>query len=476
MKCSVLHIALVCLSVGGAALGQTDLERFNRQLEQIHRDTRLLVDPAIPAGQRALVDYGLVFTSGFLAIDDEDQETRILRQQELDAYALVSLDGAHEFFVRGLSRYRDFNTGDSFDSHGDDWVEPTLERGYYSFNLQRYLAAYEGKAIGGNVVFRGGRQLVHWANGLVLSKVLDGATIELSHGPVRLDGVAGTTRRSITDIDSSRPGYDGDTQRDFYGGIISYTVTTHTPYVYGLVQNDRNEDDALVVGPITTRFEYDSWYLGCGSSGSLGDRWLYSLEVAYEGGDGLSNSFNPVGGGQVTQTEEDISALAVDLRLDFLVQDANRTRLTGEVLVATGDTDRLTANNTFGGNAPGTDDEAFNAFGLIDTGLSFAPDVSNLIMVRGGASTFPMPGSNLGKRLQVGSNVFIFAKTESRAPIGEETNDGSYLGTEIDLFLNWQISSDLSVPLRYGVFFPGDAIAVDHDPRHFLYTAIVLAF
>ena len=72
--------------------------------------------------------------------------------------------------------------------------------------------------------------------------------------------------------------------------------------------------------------------------------------------------------------------------------------------------------------------------------------------------------------------MFVFGKMQADAPIDEETSDSSYLGTEIDLFLNWQITSELSLPIRYGVFFPGQAISADKDPRHFLYAGVAFAF
>ena len=63
---------------------------------------------------------------------------------------------------------------------------------------------------------------------------------------------------------------------------------------------------------------------------------------------------------------------------------------------------RLSTSSTFGGNESGTDDTAFNAFGLINTGLAFAPDVSNVLIGRVGVSSFPLVESKLFSKLQVG--------------------------------------------------------------------------
>jgi hypothetical protein len=237
----------------------------------------------------------------------------------------------------------------------------------------------------------------------------------------------------------------------------------------------------------STRYGYDSYYIGIGAAGNFGQNILYGIEAAYEGGDSLTNTFDPTNPGvPLPQTNEDIEAWALDARVSYLLNDPANTRLTGEVLLASGDDDRLfSTTTTVGGNLSGTDDKAFNAFGLIDTGLVFAPNVSNLIMLRLGASTYPLNDSTAFRRLQVGADLFVYNKMDSDAPSTEITDDDAYLGTELDLFANWQITSDFSWSVRYGVFFPGEAIAGssfggtapgESNARHFVYTGVTLAF
>lgn len=183
----------------------------------------------------------------------------------------------------------------------------------------------------------------------------------------------------------------------------------------------------------------------------------------------------------LTQTEDDISAMAFDVVIDYLMNDPNRSRLTFEVIMASGDDDRIHSNNTFGGNAPNTTDRGFNGFGLLNTGLAFAPSVSNLILMRMGGSTFPSPTSSVFGKLQVGTNLFVFAKLNPDAPIDEDTKDDRYLGFEADFYANWQITSDVSLAMRYGFFVPGDAIGGsittnDGNVRHFFYSGITFGF
>ena len=467
--------ALFCLVT--PALAQTEVERFNRRLEQIQRQQRLQVSDKIPAEQRTLVEYGGYFTFNLLLIDDRDQETHYLRQYDLNAFARVNIDGAHEFFFRGRTAYRDFNTSDDFDRQGDEFIDPQLQRGYYKFDLQRSVAAYQGEAINGNVELVVGRQLIHWANGLTLSQPLDAIDLILSYDIFSVELLAGHTPEWVVDIDSSRPDFDDDTDRAFYGVVFRSQVSAnHKPHVFGLIQKDQNRNRVLVIDPIRTNFDYDSNYIGVGSIGNLSQTLLYGTELVFQQGEGLSNSFDPIDEVQLEQRHEDIHAYALDLRLDYAPNSKRGTRMGIEMALASGDTDRFHTTNTFGGNKAGTHDRAFNAFGFINTGLAFAPNVSNLLLLRAGASTFPTPDNATFKRLQVGGDLFGFFKTEDDGPLNEPTDGEAYLGMETDFFVNWQVTSDLVLAARYGVFFPGEAIEADNDARHFFYVGATIAF
>jgi hypothetical protein len=465
------------------AFGQVDLERFERQLEQIRRDTRTMVNPDIPPEQRTYFDYGMFITSQYLSFDDSDLENHVLWQYDITAYTRFNIDGAHEFLARGRGSYRDFHKGDELEDDDNRYWDARIERLYYQFDLARYLAGTTGQSADGNLRLKLGRDLVVWANGLTLSYEIDGAMIDVGYGPFTLELLAGRTPSDQVDIDSSRPNFDGNTNRAFYGAMLSGRVGTHRPFVYALCQRDHNSDDTLntEVGdvPVTTEFDYNTYYLGLGSSGALTDRLAYGIEFVFEGGGNLSNSFTVDNLGLVTATPQErdkVHAWALDVQLDYLLPDPNHTRFSGELVIASGDDDRLATSSTHGGNLAGTDDEAFSSFGLINTGLAFVPAVSNIIVVRGGASTFPLPNIDPFKRLQVGTDLFLFAKLDSDAPIDEETTEDGYLGFEPDLYVNWQLTSDVTLAFRYGAFVPGDAIVNDGKIRQFFYAGMTFAF
>jgi hypothetical protein len=476
---SIVAAALIVFLLPAAASGQaSNLDRFNRQLEQIRRETILQADQNLSLQQRTFFDYGGYATFGYLSTDDNIDNNHVLRQYELVGYARMNFDGAHEIFLRGFLTYRDFNDGDAFDQFGDEFLDPELDRWYYRFDLQRHQAAYYGRQIDYNIIAQVGRDLAYWGNGLVLSTDLQGANVTFQKGGMDLMLLAGITPVRTVDFDASRPSFDHNTKRGFYGAMLSKDIGGHRPYVYGLVQRDYNDHDTLVTGPVTTDFEYNSYYIGVGASGPIGDRLQYAVEAAYEGGETESNSFE-VGGpfiSPVPQTTDEIQAWAADARLDYLFNDRRRSRISGEVILASGDDDRLNTNNTFGGNEPGTKDHAFNAFGLLNTGLAFAPSVSNMLAFRVGGSTFPLPDTGPLRRLQIGTDVFVFNKLLSDAPIDEVTADENYLGWEPDLFLNWQVTSDVTMIIRYGIFFPSEDAFGSDEARQYFYGGVTYAF
>jgi hypothetical protein len=312
-----------------------------------------------------------------------------------------------------------------------------------------------------------------------MARVIDGGVLDLEYGKVNLELIAGITPIRTVDIDSSRPAFDYNTRRGFYGGLLSVDLNQHRPFAYFLSQRDYNTKDFRQIGTIATHYEYDSYYVGGGSTGQLTDRLRYGIEGVYEFGHTLSNSFELVGFGlvPVEQTRDAIVSGAINARLDYLVADPADTRLSAEVILATGDDDRGHTSNTFAGNAPGTEDNSFNAFGLSNTGLAFATDVSNVAVLRLGASTFPYYDVGPLRRLQVGTDFFAFGKFDEDAPIDETTTPGQqFLGFEPDVYVNWQITSDVTLAVRYGAFFPNASAFPIDDVRQFFFAGVTFAF
>lgn len=317
----------------------------------------------------------------------------------------------------------------------------------------------------------------------MLGTVLDGGFVDLSWKDVTVELLAGVTPVRTVDFDTSRPSFDHNTRRGFFGAMASYQINTenfgnHKPFIYVLSQRDYNSHDSLQQGNIHTGFSYNSYYVGAGSTGNVGDHVLYGAEVAYEAGHTLSNSYRVNGFSleQVQQTYDQIQSMAADVRIDYLVNDRRNTRLGAEMILASGDPDRQFTNTTFAGNAPLTRDNAFNAFGLVNTGLAFAPEVSNLAAFRVGAATYPITDADLFRRMQIGFDFFVFNKLQKERAITEKSGNKHYLGVEPDVYLNWQITSDVTLAVRYGIFFPDDNLLSHQSPRQFVYTGVTFAF
>jgi len=457
--------------------GNSSFERFDRQLELIQRETDARALSGIPADKRALLDYGGYLSMDYFSVDDSNLQNHGLRQYQLVTYARFNLDAAQEAYIRGRFQYNDFNPGDAFEN-SEPGYHGFLDRAYYKFDSQGWQRSHGQTVSDFGFTFEGGRDLVYWGNGLTLSEILDGAFIHTSWNDTSLDLIAGLTPQHTVDIDPSRPHFEDNTNRGFYGSMLSQQIGKHKVYSYALLQRDYNSDNVGFESGIRTKYDYNSNYFGIGAQGAITDRLLYGVEYVYENGKNLSNSFiiNGFNLQQQDQGHSAISASAFDGRLDFLVLDRRKTRFSFEMIAATGDDDRIQTSTTFAGNKKGTADLAFNGFGLLNTGLAFAPQVSNVLIFRVGGVTFPLPDHSAFERAQLGVDFFIYNKFDADAPIDESTTNKNYLGCEPDIFLNWQITSDVTLAIRYGIFFPGAAIINDSENRQFFGAGVTYAF
>jgi hypothetical protein len=57
--------------------------------------------------------------------------------------------------------------------------------------------------------------------------------------------------------------------------------------------------------------------------------------------------------------------------------------------------------------------------------------------------------------------------------LSRQTN--SFLGTGLDIYLNWRIASDIAWTIRYGIFVPDNAFYKQTD-RQQLFTGLTLNF
>jgi hypothetical protein len=465
---------VAALTAAGQALAQDAAGRVDRTAFGIRRDTQAQVDAAVPLSSRALVDYGAYATFNYLSFDDAARNNHGLVEPELVLYGEVNLDKGNAFYARVRGEYLGYNPGDSPGGRPNR-VDGLVEEAWYQLTTTDKPGAT-------GVTAKAGRQFVDWGAGLTLDEYVDGVTATVRTGPVTVDLLAGVTIRQTIDFDVTRPDVNVSTERGFYGVRATVPVGRANPYVYILDQRDYNRPQPQGAYVYPTRYRYESYYAGLGVNGPIGDQFLYAAEGCFEGGRGLSNSYDTATNKPVGQSADPIEAYAAKARLDYLPGDPHRSRLTVEGIIASGDRDRVTTAGTFGGNRTHTGDHAFNGLGDSDTGLAFAAPVSNLTVIRIGGSFYPFAKGDDRHRgvwddLQVGLDVFTFGKTVVHAPIDESTRNAWYLGVEPDLFVNWRPASDLTVMARYGLFVPGSAIpgGQPNFVRQFLYLGVTYA-
>lgn len=462
-------------AVTAAAHAQDNQRQLNQVLRSVEGQGTFTpqVDTGLTLWERAQFDYGGSLAFTYLNQNQSGGNTAEMFSPQATLYGRLNLDGAHGFYVRSSFVYRDYTPGDSFDGRGSRWSEPFLDRYWYEFDLRRAMDVYQHQQIDGNFNIRVGRQFVDWAGGLALSETLYAVKPTIEFDKVnRLETLVGITPDHTPDFDSSRMDYDSKTRRFYYGALFAHTFAGGDEvYAYALGMQDHSSESQSAQGGLTgVNFDRNSVYYGVGARGEFNSNLLYLTEGVYQYGDSASD---PLLG---TQTVDQLAAWAGRFQLTYVFRDEQDTRLQAEILLASGDSDRRSAYDTVGGNAPNTGDHGFASLGYAFTGVAFSAPLSNLISARVGAATFPARSSETFRELQVGTDLITSFKYNRNGGIDEPTNDSRYLGTELDVYTNWRVTSDLAITARYGVFFPGSAIADPDNVRNFVYFGVTLSF
>jgi len=463
----VIAPSLVSPSLAQTVLSRRDPDSFLNQQRALEERLRRQFDEEVGSTQRALFDWGGWYSNHVFLFDDGVDSSRTLRRHDLRLWGRLSVDrGAHEVYVRTRLSLLDFNTGDAYDGNDDDVEGPNLERGYYRFDLAKAIRAYERRRVDYNVVITGGRDLVLFGTGLALATPLDHVSARGTYRSFELTGFAGRTVGSSQDFDLSRTATR--TRRDLFGAQLKYLgFERHEPFAYAFRQRDRNREAAY--RPFQ-RFDYDSFYVGLGSTGEIAKGLRYTTEWVYETG----RSF----GHRQFIHDNDIDAWAVQAELEYLFPGEHKARTAIEYVFGSGDPDRFASpTNTVGGNLGDLDDTGFVGFGYRDTGLSFAPRYSNLHMWRAGASCYPWPNHRRFKHFELGTDLYLYHKHHRSAAVSDPTADlrSGYLGWEMDYYANWQMTADLTWTARSGVFFPGKAFR-DRTTRTFFLVGMTWSF
>ncbi len=423
---------------------------------------------ALPPAQKVRVDYGGWYNSYFFLFDDGVNSSRTLRQNELRLWASVSADrGIHEGYARMRMTYDDWNHGDSYTRNEDDLNGPNLERGWYRFDIARALRGHTSYQAPFELKAKIGRDLVQAGTGYAVDLPLDHIQLQGEWFNFETTFTVGRTPSSTVNIDRSRPVAD-HSNRNFWIIEERYKgFDKHEPFFYFAWQEDNTREDPR---DLLQDYDYDSRYIGFGSTGELIPNLRYGTEWVLERG--LSY------GDRRFLHRDEIKAWAFDQRLDYYFRHKMKPILSAEYMFASGDADRLDSpTNARGGNRNDYVDNSFVGFGFRDTGISFAPRLSNIHVWRLGGTFRPLPDVEVAKELELGTDWYLYAKHHSDAAVSDGLADrqSGYLGWEMDYYANYRICSDLSWTIRFGTFFPGKSFS-DQTTRTFLLTGITWSF
>jgi hypothetical protein len=415
---------------------------------------------------------GWLNISFFLYEDDAAGKDRSMMRSSVRGWASINIQDVHKGYFRGLLQYDDWMAGGNpINNRGDDF-DHRVERAWYQFDLGQLMMRQSGQRPCAGFRVRVGRQFATLGTALALSMPLDAVRFDVTTRWADVKVLLGRTISWTHNIDPSDRVF-GQQDRYMVGVELVGKIDQHRPFVYYLLNKDVTDAKPA---DFTQAYAYNSQYLGIGSAGTiLLPRLEYLIELVGEWGDTYGNGANH------GMSKDDIRAMALDVQLSHRFDAPTRPRVFGEYLFASGDGDRRTSSTaTVGGNRIGTTDHAFNAFGFRDTGIAFAPTASNLHMYMVGASFFPLEDHKCFRNMEVGTKIFIYHKDDSAGALSDTTatQNARWIGWEMDLFINWRITSDLAWTARYGMFRPGSAFngQGDEASRHFFYTGMVLSF
>lgn len=482
--------AFLALACSAAALAQAqDSPTFSSQQRILEEQIRPIIQPDFrtsAAEDRLQYDYGGILRYNGLWFEDhgpggpfpipgisEFQGSRAVHDFDFRPWLSASLDKVHYGFIRGQFDFLQYHDGDAY-KRSSDWRGPLVDIGFYRFDLDQACRLYGCETTDDwNADFTIGRQFLYVGRGIAFALTTDAVSFDWQCGDFAGMLFGSQSVRHFDNIDRSVPGFTRS-DREFYGAQVEYERWDHhRPYAFAVIQRDRSNETPN--NPLQ-EYDYDSEYWGIGIRGEalfgegetgVGIQNLqYFGEFILETGHSIGDDNDPI---TISNSSDDIESWALDVGLIYYPEHCTKPRLLLEFAYASGDEDRFSPQNTLFGNKPGTVDEGFLGFGFMNTGVSFAPLLANLEFVRVAGAFRPFEECCEWRmsNMEVGSSFFAYWRPEEDAGVSDiraDTPGKHFLGTEVDLFMNWRISSDLYLLLNYGVFFPeADSFTVERS-------------
>lgn len=296
-------------------------------------------------------------------------------------------------------------------------------------------------------------------SGALLAERADGlrATFRTAAGDVTLGaGYTGFLMKESSNLLLSNADVSDDADDDeFFApprvlGIIGFTLPEYiagqTFNISFVGQGDLRDEDDL---PADQGLVHTA-YLGAGVSGPIVSTLFYDLYGYFGGGRTLSN----VGG---VSANKPIQSYLLGANLQYFMPQAAQSLISFGYLYSSGDKDH---DEFYEGNTEGAS-KAFVGLTPPSFGTVFSPRLGNLMVTDLSYSVKPLAGqgSPALDEFQTELSLLNFFRPTTGVisePGIDGTSDSLYLGTEVDLALNFRPFSDLGLSLVNGVFFPNE--------------------
>lgn len=311
-----------------------------------------------------------------------------------------------------------------------------------------------------------GRQYFKLGRGITYSDVHDGVLAKGNIGPDWIvQGFVSRNKPHDHNLDYSAPNYKRDHRRIFLGNEIAYKgIENHVIYAYSLFQRDLSQEQPE---DGVQNYHYNSQYYGLGASGMPANRLKYWVEIIKENGHSYTDAR------RLYHRKSSIDAWAYNAGTKYSFDSPIAPILELETAYGSGDRDRRSVTNAFGGNIF-KDDNNFSYYGSYYAGYAFAPRLSNLFIHKAAFSLQPLKSLKIEHvdNIAIGAKYYLYHKDRSAGGIydTEATIKKKFVGQEVDLYFYWKMYHNLYYSMRYGIFFPGTAYPDETDDwsRYFL--------
>jgi hypothetical protein len=406
----------------------------------------------------------------------QTDDTLFTQEDRLSAWLNIPLGSGFDFYAMG--------------SYTFEYIDEESDH-YFDVDFLKFDGNFSTTGEGAsNFGFTAGRFVTSDFTGYVFYHVMDGGQLRFRFPFVNINtsfGYTGLIFKHAADFRISKLDVVEANDDDiFLGppkiiGVIDATfpdlIGNQTLTMSFVFQEDmRSEDDVLEEGeenffPAEGGL-LDTQYYGVGVGGPIFSSLYYNTFFYLSTGRTLSYLNDPDSATNFSYEYTGILSLLFGGGIKFYMRDFLYSRIAFSFVYASGDEDSFSF-------IEGNSDDRASTFVPIsydsDIALVFPPQLGNILLFDISYSLRPFSGSKTSilSNLQTMLKALIFFRPTS-GPISEAgldpTSDAAYLGTEIDLIINFRPFSDLGTALSLGLFVPntGEAFLEDQRETEFL--------